>query len=483
MSTRNKSASAGTKKKSAAAEAKPLDDLDGMDSEALADELRKQSARLAELRRSRNYYQLEKDQVSQLYDIVADEVQKTESHLRNISSQMERMTDTHRNDIRIYLQKVVHLEYEHENNVGAVGSQAAQEKEAAQKQHEANKRELHDLKLQLKANLSKTELQREEDIKRLKEVERKEMQKLREQFERNYQDLLANYESRLQNLREDLELRKKLELHEISERKNRHINDLMLHHSRNFEEMRAYYNSITQDNLDLIRELNAEIEDLKVAHHANERAMEAIEKKNASLSEPLLQAENRVKALRHKLANYDKDQMSLRHAKARLLVLEETYKNLSESAAKRRAEFAKVEGERERLYRTFEETVLAVQRVSGAKNDQLESMLEEYSELFEIKKAQFTSVLRASNLDPMVLASVTKKLDDVLQGMNERQESLKYELARVTKATKDIKHVYVAKLRQMGVPEEQLALEPSMQADANYLRANITTAPADLIVQ
>ena len=39
-----------------------------------------------------------------------------------------------------------------------------------------------------------------------------------------------------------------------------------------------------------------------MAHLQNEKAMEAIEKKNASLSEPLAQAENRVKALRHKLA-------------------------------------------------------------------------------------------------------------------------------------------------------------------------------------
>lgn len=480
---RKKPASAAGGKKKAGAEKPPLDDLEGMDSESLAEELRKQSARLADVRRSRNYAQLEKDQVAQLHAIVADEVSKTQSHLRNLDSQMERMQDTHRNDIRIYLQKVVHLDYEHDNNVAAVEGQAHADREAAVKQHENNKKELHDLKLQLKHTLSKTEVAREEEIKRLKEVERKEMQKLREQFERNYQDLLANYESRLQNLREDLDLRKKLELHEISERKNRHINDLLIQHHKNFEEMRAYYNSITQDNLDLIKELNAEIEDLKVAHQANERAMETIEKKNASLSEPLMQAENRVKALRHKLANYDKDQMSLRHAKARLLLLEETYKNLSESALKRREEFARVEAERDRLYRTFEETVLAVQRVGASKNESLESLLEEYSELFDIKKAQFTSVLRASNLDPAVLASVTQKLDDVLQGINERQEALQYELARATKAGRDIKQVYVAKLRQMGVPEEQLQIDPAMHADAQYLRANITTAPADLIVQ
>ncbi len=47
-----------------------------------------------------------------------------------------------------------------------------------------------------------------------------------------------------------------MEIHEIEERKNRHINDLMINHERNFNEMRNYYNSITQDNLDLIKQLN-----------------------------------------------------------------------------------------------------------------------------------------------------------------------------------------------------------------------------------
>jgi hypothetical protein len=187
---------------------------------------------------------------------VSDEVSKTESHLRNIEAQMERMQDTHRNDIRIYLQKVIHLEYEHTNNIEAVGALAKGEKETALATHEASKRELKELKLSLKGALHKSELAHEDEIRRLKEVERKEMHKLREQFERNYSELLANYETRLTNLRDDLDLRKKMEVHEIEERKNRHINDLMIHHEKNFQEMRNYYNSITQDNLDLIKELN-----------------------------------------------------------------------------------------------------------------------------------------------------------------------------------------------------------------------------------
>lgn len=143
--------------------------------------------------------------------------------------------------------------------------------------------------------------------------------------------------------------------------------------------------------------------------------MESIEKKNASLAEPLAQAEKRVTALKHKLTNYSKDKQSLRHARARLQVMEETYKTLQEKHAALQAEYAAVESERQRLYAGFEDTVGSVQRRGAAASAGLEQLLESYGELFDVKKAQFTSVLRASNLDPLVLASVTKKLDDVSQ--------------------------------------------------------------------
>ena len=121
-----------------------------------------------------------------------------------------------------------------------------------------------------------------------------------------------------------------MEIHEIEERKNRHINDLILNHHQNFNEMRNYYNAITQDNLDLIKELNHEIEELKLTHELNEKNMEIMEKKNDTLSEPLTIAENKVKILQHKLINYSKDSQSLKHATNRLLQLENAYKTLCE---------------------------------------------------------------------------------------------------------------------------------------------------------
>lgn len=63
------------------------------------------------------------------------------------------------------------------------------------------------------------------------------------------------YEAKLKALEKELSLRMKVEIHEIEERKNDHINDLMHNHESAFREMKQYYNDITKENLDIIKQL------------------------------------------------------------------------------------------------------------------------------------------------------------------------------------------------------------------------------------
>ena len=46
-----------------------------------------------------------------------------------------------------------------------------------------------------------------------------------------------------------------MEVHDLEERKNEHINLLISNHEKAFSEMRGYYNSVTKDNVSLIRAL------------------------------------------------------------------------------------------------------------------------------------------------------------------------------------------------------------------------------------
>lgn len=340
--------------------------------------------------------------------------------------------------------------------------------------HIKRKGQLKKEKLQLKASLKEQEEANVKAIKDIKELEGKEMSKLRAEFEFQHEQLNQNFETRLQELRDDLELRRKMEIHEIEERKNRHINDLMDKYEQGFTEMRQYYNSITMDNLALIKSLNDEIEELKIKHQFNEKAMEEINRKNAMLNEPLEATKQEVKELQGKLQNFDKDKASLKHARARLNAAEALSAELQEKQVALKNKYIQAEAERDMMYSSFEDTVMRVAHKSNDKNVVLEKMLDEYRDIFEVKKAQFTSVLRASNLDPVVLQSVTKKLDDVLSSKNDQLAELKYEIAKIQKAHDDLVRVYESKLRELGVPADQLNLEPLIGGGSG-------SAPADLI--
>merc|ERR1712124_142308 len=101
----------------------------------------------------------------------------------------------------------------------------------------------------------------------------KNLGKLRETFEANHKQLERQYEEQVEQLKVDLELRRKVEIHEIEERKNQHINELLFNHQEAFDEIKAYYNDITHDNLQLIKSLKDEITGMREREKTNQKRM------------------------------------------------------------------------------------------------------------------------------------------------------------------------------------------------------------------
>jgi chromosome segregation ATPase len=130
--------------------------------------------------------------------------------------------------------------------------------------------------------------------------------------------LIEKYEKKLKDLKEELELRMKVEIHEIEERKNQHINELMKNHEEAFREMKEYHNDITRENLELIRMSREKLFEIRNQILTNQQMVEQLREKKEKLEGPLQNATNERDTLKRQLANYDKDVMALRNAKARL---------------------------------------------------------------------------------------------------------------------------------------------------------------------
>merc|ERR1712241_804437 len=181
---------------------------------------------------------------------------------------------------------------------------------------------------------------------------------------------------------------------------------------------------------------------------------------NKRLTEPLQKAREEVDDLRRQLANYEKDKETLGMTKARLKITEDDFRALKWEHEVLEQRFHKTQEERDDLYRKFVKAIHEVQQKSSFKNLLLEKKLSALADTLEKKEAQLNEVLSASNLDPTALTVVTRKLEDVLDSKNSAIKDLQYELARVCKAHNDLLRTYESKLRQFGIPTEELGFKP-----------------------
>jgi hypothetical protein len=432
----------------------------------LKDELRKEQE-------ERNYFQLERDRVSTFWEISKKELEDRKAELRNKDREMEELEERHQVEIKVYKQKVKHLLFEHQNNITQLKAEgetalAKQQQDFRQREAEAKKE-----KRSLRYDIKEHELANEDVIRELNKDHDKEITKMRQTFELDARELQQRYEKKMKDLREEMDQQRRQEVHEIEERKDLHINELMRKHEKAFTEIKTYYNDITHNNLELIKNLKEDLENQKEDQAKNEKLMFEIAQENQKLSEPLVKALKDVDTLKMELQHYEKDKRSLRDAKSRYLVQEKELKTLSWEHEVLQQRFTQVQSERDELYEKFESTIYDVQQKSGFRNLLLEKKLTAVEETLEKKDAQLSEVLAASNLDPAVLGQVTNKLDDLLEEKNKAIQDLQFEMARVMKAHNDLLRTYEAKLAEYGIPKEELGFTP--------LRTDTSTGPAGLV--
>lgn len=455
----------GKKGKKGKKSAKTPTVIDGISTEEMSKEqLEEHISRLREEldreREERNYFQLERDKVNTFWEITKRQLEEKKAELRNKDREMEDAEERHQIEIKVYKQKVKHLLYEHQNNIAELKAESSVALKLAQDGHSNKEMDLRKDKRGLKVELKEQELSHEDVIKNLKKSHDEQITQLRQDFERQAREIEGKYEKKMRALRDELDLRRKTEIHEIEERKNGQINTLMKNHEKAFSDIKNYYNDITLNNLALINTLKEQVEEMKKKEERMEKKMAELMAENKRLTEPLQKAREEVEELRRQLANYEKDKETLRMTKARLKITEDDFRALKWEHEVLEQRFHKTQEERDDLYRKFVKAIHEVQQKSSFKNLLLEKKLSALADTLEKKEAQLNEVLSASNLDPTALTVVTRKLEDVLDSKNSAIKDLQYELARVCKAHNDLLRTYESKLRQFGIPTEELGFKP-----------------------
>jgi len=128
----------------------------------------------------------------------------------------------------------------------------------------------------------------------------------------------------------------------------------MTNHEAAFREMKEYYNDITRQNLELIKQHQERFIDLKNQTQANEQTVADLKKRVKEKNPTLTIAVQTRDNLRKAVQTFDKDVMSLRNARGYFKELQEQTKSIKKDREGLEKEFLRVQNEKEDMYRKFE---------------------------------------------------------------------------------------------------------------------------------
>jgi len=454
-------------------EEEPAPDLLDKDGDSLKTMINIFRDKLTDLKSKRNYAQDERDLIEQFYSNTRHDIEESKIKIANKETEAEQLEENHRVEVKVYLQKVKHLEYDQK----LTNKKIRMDGDAAMNAEETyNKNRLLSMqedKTKKKKELVDNEREQQAEVKQQQQQQEKTLKKLKGYYDSKIETMINNYEDQLKRLKEELELKIKVEIHEIEERKNQHINDLMRNHDAAFAELKSYYNDITRENLNVIKGQKQDIENLQGSLLTNSKQITEIKAKNKKAEEPLMKNRKLRDDMKYALRQHEKDKMSLANLKIKIMSLRDRIRKLEREQEEIDKKYASILQEKKTLEDRFEDITNEVKTHAEVKNELLSKRLNELQDQLEYKETQLQQLIQRAAIDPTVTDQLLGKIQQSIEGKNGLVKNLRYSIHHATKAYNDAIRVYEAKLTDFGVPPEELGFQP--------LESKTSTMPAGLV--
>ena len=282
---------------------------------------------------------------------------------------MEILENNHRVTLRVYDQKINHLQYAHKNTLQSISKSAENTTLTSSTSSDLEKQQLlESSKLEIQYEKVQQSGKNETLIAELKKEHEMYLSKLSSQFEEGLRELMIRCESRRESIETDYELRRRVDVHEVEERKNMHVNELINNHIKAFNQMKDYYNKITYENLNLIKSLQGQIRELKSRAEHNKATLLQYKQENDQLAEVSAKQAQRMATLQSQLRQRKNDKLALKNALSRQANVEKKLKVALDEFEKLRDEYLLIEREHQQLCVTFEENIGTAESQSNEMN-------------------------------------------------------------------------------------------------------------------
>jgi len=127
----------------------------------------------------------------------------------------------------------------------------------------------------------------QEYINALTRDSNKRATQMRSEFERIGNEISTKFKHKMLLLREDMEKKRKAAIQMIETKKNLAIRELTAKHARKYADIKAYYQEITNTNLDIIKQLKDELADARKEDTMKQKQKLDQEEANKQIVEPL----------------------------------------------------------------------------------------------------------------------------------------------------------------------------------------------------
>jgi len=456
-------------------EEEPAPDLINKDGNSLHDMIKELKDKATDLQSKRSYVENERDLLEKFSKNTKQEIDDVRMLVSNKATFAEQIEQDHRVEVKVYLQKVKHLEYDQKINARQAEQEGDNNIKVEDEYHHQRLKDLQKNKSESKKQYLKNEDTQQIDIKQLEQHQKKTLKMLNDDYDRKIQTMEDKYEDTLVKLRKDLELKLKVEIHEIEERKNQHINELLRNHEAAFAELKSYYNEITAENLNLIRSQKQRLEELRGSSKVNDKLISEIKGKNRAMEDPIEKNTKLRDDLKYALRLHEKDIMSLDNLRIKFKTLKDKIIKTEREQDIIDARYEQVIKEKKELEDRFENIASEVKNRSDAKNVVLSQKLGVLSDKLEAKEAQTQHLLKTSQMDPNLANQVFSRIQNSIEGKNSLTKNLQYSINHATKAYNDAIRVYEAKLIEFGVPQDELGFQ-TLESRTSMMPAGLVSS-------
>lgn len=157
-----------------------------------------------------------------------------------------------------------------------------------------------------------------------------------------------------------MENKRKEKIKQIQEKKDSAINELTLKHKKKYDEIKNYYNEITNTNLDVIKQLKYELQDTRRDDIEKQKQKMDQQEQNSKVVEPLTQASEEVKALEKKKEKHDFIMMKLDDTQKAIAKYDEMSKEIEWQYEVRLQQYQYLVKEKQALFDEFHRLVYEI---------------------------------------------------------------------------------------------------------------------------